>query len=258
MAEKPVLSLIGPSIRTQLWTKFYETAKQATTLSFEIVFAGHVVPTFTLPDNFIYIQTEKIKPVQCWQIAAMRASGEVMTLAADDLIFSPNAFDEAYSLYSQKQNYKTIAALRMLLRGIDQTHTCVLPRYNPPPDKNPLLVPGGLALFSRKLFLELGGYDRSFIHADSNFDFFLRAHSIGAEFVWTKNGNSDEDIAWAKGTHGIHYHGPWAQADINRLAQLWYPGGGPLLKERTEPFEPFVFDESIYKVSQGAKGEIWV
>jgi len=259
--EKPVLSLIGPSIRTHLWPMFYEVVKQSTTLPFEIIFAGPSKITDSgMPDNFIYIQTSNIKPVQCWQIAATKARGEVIALVGDDLIFSPKCFDEAYSIYCQKQNYKAIIALRMLFRGVDQTWTCVFPRYNPGPDKNPLLVPA-LAIVSKKFFSEMGGYDRSFLFADANFDFFLRAyHESGAEFFWTKDGESDEDVGWAVGTHGINNYdgGVLEYSDINRLEQLWYPNNGPLLKERTAPLDPFIMDDTIYTISQGANHSKWI
>ena len=105
----------------------------------------------------------------------------------------------------------------------------------------------------------MGGYDRSFLFADSNFDFFLRAYrEAGAEFLWTKDGYADEDVSWATGTHGIYYDGQLDQMDIDRLSQLWYPGGGPLLEKRTAPFDPFIMDDTIYTVSQGARHSKWV
>lgn len=256
--KNPVLSLFGPSIRPNLWGLFYNSVEQATSLPFEIVFAGPPCRVkVKMPDNFTYIETN-VKPIQCWQITAIKCRGEVMTLVADDLVFTPGSLDEAYDLYLKSQNYKTIIALRMLLKGVDQTHTCVLPRDSSHPNKNSLLVPGGLAILSRKLFLEVGGYDRSFLFSDANFDFFLRAHfEFNAEFMWANFG-ADEDIGWASGTHALELYQQGLQKyDVDRLAHLWYPNG-VLLSERNEVFDPFdLEDENFNKISQGIKHIKW-
>ncbi|MCK9428796.1 MAG: glycosyltransferase family 2 protein [Candidatus Omnitrophica bacterium] len=245
---KPVLSLFGPSIRPHLWMHLYESVSQATTLPFEIIFCGPIAPTFDLPHNLIYIKTANIKLIQCWQIGAMHTKGDVISLVADDLIFSPGALDEAYSIYTQKNDYKAIIALRMFLRGADQTHTCKIPRYVDT-NKRTMLIPGGLSLISRKFFMELGGFDKSFIYCDANFDLFIRAFYAGGSYFWCKEGHSDEDVGWAAKTYNTTW-GHWGHQDTNLLKSLWSDNDN-LRETRSMPFESFVMDESIYQVSQG-------
>jgi hypothetical protein len=256
--EKPVISLFGASIRPHLCLHAYESVKQATVLPFELIFCGPAAPTFVLPENLRYIKTENIKPIQCWQIAVMQTSGEVISIVADDLIYTPHAWDEAYALYQSKQNYKAMVSLRTFYGGIDQSYTTRFPgRGSDVGGRRNVLLPTGITLMSKRFFLELGGFDRSFIQCDANYDFFARAYCAGAEFLWSETARTYEDVEWARGTHGT-CSGGWTTLDWARMEHLWYPGGGGLLEARSEPFDPYVMDDSITKVSQGATHPRWV
>ena len=96
MNNSPEISLWGPSIRTDNWLEIYESLKSTNSCSFKIFFCGQVRPSFTLPEDFVYIHssTSGIAPhAEIARRAALKSNSEYILSMVDDLIFSEGLLD---------------------------------------------------------------------------------------------------------------------------------------------------------------------
>jgi hypothetical protein len=244
----PVITLYGPSVRPANWKPFYEGVSK-TDLSFEIVFVGPLTVTpqdYGLPSNFRYIKTADVKIIQCWQIGASNATAETIILCADDELFSPYGIDKAYQQYLQANDYKAIVGLVPRYGGGDLRNSLRFPQQG---GDRVIDLPPGFSVMSKKFFFELGGYDSKFIAGQAELDLFLRAYHAGAKFSYCEGATVDEDVPWG----GIqHYATNWNPEDREMLERMWLENNSV----RTSPSSPttvFVMDDTLYKVSQGAK-----
>ena len=64
MKEKPYFSLFASAVREESYQDIYDSAAANNDVPFEMVFAGNVPPTKTMPDNFRYIYSEAT-PTNC-------------------------------------------------------------------------------------------------------------------------------------------------------------------------------------------------
>ena len=234
------VSVFGTWARPQNWPKFFAHLS-SNTIDYEVVIAGPNKPTFTLPPNVNFIHVDP-DPGLCWcaQIAAESCVGETMIIAGDDMIFSSFALDNMYRRYTQENDYKFM----------------VHPRWGTGPDNDLtetnsylLDIPNsklryGFPLFSRQLFVELGGYDRRFNAGPYDADFQLRAYAQGSRFVYTHDAFVAEDIML---TPGGLYGGAWYKYNgYDEVQKLlwgrWYSNeqhyDSMLLSEPRTPFEP--------------------
>jgi len=96
--DKPTISIFGSAARPENWLTFYERLG-VNDVTFEVIFVGPNSPNYVLPNNLIYIKSN-VKPAQCFEIGARRASGSLLMWTADDSLFvTPNPLDKLYQTY---------------------------------------------------------------------------------------------------------------------------------------------------------------
>jgi hypothetical protein len=231
----PKISLIASASRPENWQELYETIGENDT-AFELIFVGPNAPKGKLPDNFIFIKSN-VKPAQCWEIAARRASGELLMYVADDIMFmTENPIDKVYQLYTEKarENDKVIVSLNYRLpEGWN--------RLLIGDDSSPVVPLCGL--LSSKLWHEIGGIDKNFIALGWDLDLVMRVLSLGGEVVLS-DVYIDEEIEMpskprSRGSRLLRDH---KSTDIVRLHELWLTDGKPhfnraLPAERLSDFE---------------------
>jgi hypothetical protein len=93
------VSLFASSVRPKLYNDFFRSL-EFTTVEYEVVFAGHCTPNeyreYEIQYGLKYIQTGKIKPSQCYEIARRHCQGEVIVWVADDCAFPNDVIGKAY------------------------------------------------------------------------------------------------------------------------------------------------------------------
>ena len=238
------ISVCCSAIYVFRWLDCYNSLKD-NKLEWELIFVGPNTPPFELPSNFKYIYSTT-KPAQCYEIAFRQAQGELIHWTADDSLYPPSALDNIYNLYQTINNEKVVIAFRTIEdnRDITDWH-----RFRGRDITAPRMAPFGV--MSRKLFHELGGYDKRFICGQSENDVVMRVYEIGGT---VKVSNIPIYVHHAK----VHYAGTVFRSDYyfhDRLIleSMWVKDR-IIQTKRLEPVQSFS-DEDILTVTQGPKGK---
>tara|TARA_S200000501_G_scaffold326705_1_gene325427 strand:- start:665 stop:1462 length:798 start_codon:yes stop_codon:yes gene_type:complete len=99
--------LVGPAIKTEFWLEFYQSASNSKNCDIEIIFVGHNLPDFNLPENFHFIYSNKT-PTECAILAYEKAyrlgkESDFVQNTADDVLYSENHFDRLISAYREQE-----------------------------------------------------------------------------------------------------------------------------------------------------------
>lgn len=238
--EKPIISLFGPGIKTDLWMRLYASLI-SNKVPWELILVGDHQPDFELPENFRFIYS-KVKPAQCVEIGARHSIGELIMSMGDDLIFSDGALDDLYRQFTSLADDKTIVSCRFFFAGHEQT---ARNHYFQGQTNTPILPFG--ALLKRDLWMRLGGLDRRFIASFYDFDMAMRIYEVGGQTIISKDAVTNEVH---KGPRLVLEYGE--PFDRPLLHSFWVKDGR-IVKNRLSPLEPFT-DDDILTVSQGNKG----
>ena len=176
-----------------------------------------------------------MKPVQCWHIGMNIANSELVGMMADDQVFSAYAWDEAYRMYKEKNDYKAIVSLDWWERGRSYKEKVVF---------NYIQLPTGDSIMSKKFFLELGGYDKRFIKRNAERDLFLRAVKNGAKVYWC---SSEFRVTESKDNEKVSQK--LYSIDSTLCDMKWAMTNGELVQKI--PDELFEMNDFIYMVNQG-------
>ncbi len=237
------ISLIGSAFRTNNWLKVYNSVRK-NNINFEIIFVGPKKPDFQLPDNFKFIQSN-VKPVQCIEIAARAASGELIQIIPDDILFiKENSLDLIYKTYYERYNYKNLFSMLLCENGkaFDADNF----RLNPNKINSPFV--GVCNVISKSFFYELGGLDKAFIASMYDIDFSLRAILRGGQVLMTDIKIDERKLEMSEGSHTAAEY--W-NIDRKHLLKLWSKKGNTLI--RNEKFMGFN-EINLLKYSQGPRG----
>lgn len=242
MEAKPVISLIGSAIHTNLWLEFYESLRGNVT-SFEVVLVGDKRPHFVLPDNFRFIYST-VKPVQCVEIACRHARGDFVMVVADDILFSRSALDKMYDKWREIRDDNVIISSRWSKKGKDLAGKM---NYFIGDANSPLLPCS--ALIKKKLWQDLGGVDRRFIASCADLDIALRIYEIGGRIilcddVWVDERKKKGEMLYP--TYGAKFDRPL-------LDSFWVKDGRVMPHRLVSP-EP-LNDSHLLTITQGAKGK---
>jgi len=173
--EKPIISIIAPAIRPQLWLEFYKMCCNGNIIPFEIVFVGPNLPSFKLPENFFFIHSN-VKPPQCFEIACRNAKSEYVLIFTDDLIIPSGTIDLMYSYMIRMWNEKAIIGARFSDNPNPGT-----PDYDMFFDLNSVCsaVVACAVLIKKSVWEEVGGVDRRFNRLWSDTDLQMRIIAAG-------------------------------------------------------------------------------
>ncbi len=239
------LTILIPGIRTELWMKVYRSAEAAcTTKSWEIVFVGPTPPpeTMSMFNNVKYIPSFS-SPIACRQMGLIQSEGDWICYAADDVTFLPNSLDRAFAhLESKEMDYKTVVVGKYLEDVNEVKLDNALMRENPywslyyhtglhsimtPAMRDYFLVNTGLV--SRKLMLEIGGWDCQFeACAMACVDLSIRLQNYGANCIL-----QHEPIFTSTHLPGhTGDHGPIHDAQVQHDEPLFFKIWGDLAGKR--------------------------
>jgi hypothetical protein len=239
----PVISIIATAARPENWQRFYDSVGQ-NDVPFEIVFVGPRPPVHDMPDNFVYVHS-KVKPAQCVEIAARRASGELLLLAADDMIFSsPHPLDEVYKIYRETDDPMAIVSLTCeAVEGWNHFYEFDL--------ETPIIPLSGT--MAAQLWRDVGGVDRNFVSVYFDVDIAMRIFALGGRVV-PSNVSVDTDVPMpdVPNSSGTILGGEFTAPDRTRLNELWTVDGRVHLT-RALPFEP-LDERDILVKSQHPRG----
>jgi hypothetical protein len=222
------ISLFASSVRHKLWEDLFKSVS-SNKIDFEIVFAGSLTLMVNNVPGFRYIETGRIKPAQCYEVARRACNGEYIMWIADDCEFSPGLLDNVYAKM-QTLHPRTILSIRTNENGVDlnlSDHRLFWRNQN-----TPQMAPVGL--IKRDYAEALGGFDRRFVCGQYENDFVMRAMTQGFQVV-----RHLDDCVFIE---HLKKHGPstkfWSgyKEDRKILEDTWVVGG---YKEPEKPIVTF-------------------
>ena len=232
------VSVFGSWAHPDDWPRLFMQFAMTKT-KYEIVVAGPTKPDYILPENVTFIHcTPDPGPCRCAQIAAQHCSGETLLMSQDDFVFSPFALDEMYNAYLSENNYKYMVHARWGTQTKDRTNECLQSMFITPNPK----VRYGITLFSKRIFDELGGFDRRYNAGPYDADLQYRIYASGGKYRYASDAFVCEDRSlMLEGTDSA-----WtrlnASAEVTDFHKRWHSNGlfvgGSLLTVPTIPFEP--------------------
>jgi len=271
---KPIISVYAPSIRPELWVRIHSSLSKSD-VSFELIFVGHVPPTFTLPGNIVHIYSP-VKPSQCAEIALRRCEGEYCMFAPDDLIFNEHALDYLFKAFKDTGREDVVVSCTPHLYGKELRDSYY--RFFPVDDVNipehkrtsPIVPIGGL--YKTEVVRRLGGVDKNFIRSGWDIDLAMRLYSMGGIGFFCKEAIVEEILDPTKerlcagATHDRNYNNNLWTIPIDEYLtnptsyDVMYVDEnhpiGAILRNRKKFVDKFI-DEDLLTISQGPKGR-WV
>lgn len=267
----PKVSLFASSVRPLFYPELFKSL-ESTTVDYEVVFAGNNPPgdcgyidSCKNLDNFQYITTANIKPVQCYEIARRACKGEVIVWIPDDAEFHNDVIGQAYRFWKGEKNEKLILSIQTREyylernKGRDEGLCDMFQHTFTGCKGHQLMAPIGMA--SRKYIDSLGGIDRRYVCGQWDNDIVCSAYLDGAvvEVVGDKDTHveidhvgKNERLTGEKG-YAAHNRRPFATGyahDRKILETSWGRTGGNKRFDLHEPFE----DKDILTISQSHKG----
>ena len=264
------VSIFASSNRPQFYNTFFQSLI-GTTEGFEIVFCG---PSFDatkysygvqLQDlivdaekrgvdfDFKFIETANIKPAQCYEIARRACIGETIAWTADDCEHTPDLYGKAYRFWKAFNNDK----IALSIQTEENRQFCNMKvhsffgcRYD-----TPLMAP--LALMSRKVMQDLGGFDRRYICGQYENDAIMRLIEAGGR-VEIFGDMQNKIIIDHYARHGLVR--PFAKGynhDREILEGSWTNGAGKVFLNIQRPFEPYE-DADLLTKSQSFNISLWI
>lgn len=236
------VSVVASSIRPHLWKNVGESLLP-NTINYEVIMvgpnAGEVPPRFKhIPVN--------VKPAQCYEIGFRNAIGELITWSADDACYSPHALDQAYAFWKSFNNENLVVAFRTIEDGKEITDEH---RFFCSNEESLRMAPFGL--MSRRLFLNLGGYDRNFICGQSENDIVMRIYEIGGTVEVCPDASVTVDHLGAHSdSKTVFRRSGYYGHDREVLEKAWV-SSNTLSKKRLFPVERFT---EILSETQGPRG----
>lgn len=241
--SKPVISIIATAARPENWMRLYQSIGQ-NNVDFEVVFVGPNPPIVDMPDNFRFIQSN-VKPAQCVEIAARNAEGELLLIAADDMLFTGKApLDEMLSIYRQQDDDLSLISVAVEgPEGVDRFYQFDM--------SSPLVALS--PLMSADLWRRIGGIDRRFIAVSWDIDITFRVGLMGGRVVPSNVViDADQVMPDIPDSKGSILPLETSATDRGFLNNLWeIDGENPI--RRKLPFER-IPDENILTRSQNPRG----
>ena len=233
------ISIYGPSIRPQHWENIYNIFTQ-NSVSFELIFVGYVPPTFTLPDNFKFINTS-VKAAQAVEIASRTCTGKFMMNIPDDIAYPPGMLDKYFEEYEKLENKKVMLSGVFGMDGVKfPDFTMLFDLSNPNSPQVPLC-----GMLETSLRRKIGSIDRNFIGTYWDLDIALRFRDMGGKIYLINDLLLSEDVCKRVEETSLSFR--CGQRDSIFLKELY---GNDGLLQRTRPVEEFSSD-NILTATQG-------
>ena len=152
------LSLAVATNRNMYWRRLCESLAQ-NSVEMEVIFVGPVnggMKDLPVPVRFIDVPEPDIGPARCWEIGARAATGDLIALPPDDVVYTPGFLDVVADAASMLHNPHDMFTARYVHNGNDSTGAM---RMHSAPEM-PLVPIGGFAYTATHH--RIGGIDRRF------------------------------------------------------------------------------------------------
>jgi hypothetical protein len=240
VATTPLISICASAVEVSKWDEFFGSIEE-TKIPYEVVFVGDKKPSKEY-NNLRFIYSE-VKPAQCHQIAVLNSSGEYIHITADDAVYPKRYFDEVVPLL----NERVVICSDTFERGMNcDWDTFRLGNFFMSP----------FAIFSRKLFDEVGGYDNRYVTGQFENDFCMMLHSRLVPFVHydkriTVNHVASSKFSQCHDVGRIQLRKSWCTDEYSPSKP-----DGIFLLNRKDEHHPYV-EKDILTVSQGSTDNRW-
>lgn len=188
------ISIIIPTVRTNLWKKVY-TSLSKNDIDFDIIFLGPGCGE--LPPRSKFVETH-VKPSQCWEAGIRISKSEFCIYFFDDCVFSPHALDIMMETYKKNEGKYVMVSGIYCLHRENQLDCQRLYEHN---SSSPIIPQAGL--YRREEWLELGGIDRRFLGRSWDIDLSLRFLEAGGKTIICNNVIVDETKGQEKGRYSF-------------------------------------------------------
>lgn len=254
----PQISLFASAARPKFWQRLYSSLLK-NTITFEICFVGPNPPSYDLPDNFHYKQSNT-KPAQCYEAAARMCQGILIGWIADDFDYnhpaarSPQALDIIWKNYEMSlHDYNDNKTILSQITIEDYS------KYGMSLDWNnhrlvhgdmttPMMAPAGF--MNRELYNQMGGFDKNFICGQHVNDMAMRVMQKGGRVIPVHQ--STVYIQHSQ-CHDTYTFSSGLEHDRHFLESCW-TRGQVILSTRSREFEPYD-DLNILTENQGPAGD---
>lgn len=249
------VNIFASAVRAKLFDSFFKSLED-TSVSYEVVFAGPLPPDGVGSfDNFTYLRTKNIKPAQCYEVARLYCTGEVVLWVADDCEFRNNIVGEAFNYWKSLDNKKAILSIQtkeyyLTNNNVVGENFCDMRLHsffggNP---NTPRMAPIGM--MSREYLEELGGIDRRYICGQWENDIVMRAYADGGTVAMFGDKEKYIDIDHIGKQRIVQPNASWkdfqtrpfARGYIHDRAVLeksWTVGKKNVVFQRTDCFCPY-------------------
>lgn len=169
------LSLAVATNRDIYWRRFCESLAK-NDVEMEVIFVGPVnggMRDLPGPTRFIDVPDPEIGPARCWEIGARAATGDLLALPPDDVVYSPGFLDAVAAAASQAHNPHDLFTARYIHNGEDSIGS---QRMHSVPGL-PLLPVGGFTY--TEAHHRIGGIDRRFSGVFWDSDLYMHLCTLG-------------------------------------------------------------------------------
>lgn len=220
------LSIFASAIRPHLWKEFLNSLKGGK-YAYEVVFAGFIDEELYKPfmdefPEFRYIQTDDIKPAQCYEVARRNCTGDLVCWIADDCRFSYGFIDIIVEFFKPlHESIQKSYIISCRTNENDQNETMENHRFFGRNRNTPRMAPIGI--MRRDKLEEMGGLDRRYICGQYENDICMRMYSEGGEIIIYNGVCVSIDHKNAHGSETNFWNG--YNEDREQLENSWVIGG---------------------------------
>tara|TARA_B100001057_G_scaffold73832_1_gene68230 strand:+ start:7718 stop:8593 length:876 start_codon:yes stop_codon:yes gene_type:complete len=234
-----LISVICSSRRPYLWKNLYNLI-HSDNIDYEIIFIGPFKPNFKLPKTCKFIHTI-VKPSQCFEIGCRSAKGNYLILFADDMVSEQKKLLEIYFNFIKRQKND----LFLLSQQIESYGDKIVV---PNKQYDNFIFPVA-PVFSKRIFIEVGGIDSSFIAVMHDTDLYLRMMQFGCKLYFSGINFIEKERPLLEPT----LYGDFSGYDLKYFEKVWRPNNKFNFKNKRK-IKKFK-SKNIFSISQGPKGK---
>lgn len=218
---KPKISITVPGFRVNNWMTLYDSIRNSTKQSFEVIFIGPYFPTNDLLyyDNVKFIR-DWGNVARCHNLGLQVSEGELYSCTSDDATYLGHGIiDQAISAFEEMGNNPKSVLILKYMEGQriiqPDDYYKLLNAYPKVRIAQPDWYIFNFTLSTTSYFLELGGVDSQFeTLALSQADLSVRAHKDGCVTKMFP-------MPLVFNTHGCPHHAPVASAHVTHDEPLY-------------------------------------
>ena len=235
------LSLFASAVRPHLWKELLDSLK-GNKYPYEVIFSGFIDEELWEPyakeyPEFKYIQTNDIKPAQCYEAARQACTGNLVCWCADDCRFSEGFVDKVVDWFTHLgEVLQKSYILSCRTNENNMNETMLNHRFFGRNQNTPIMSP--LGVIRRDKLEEMGGFDKRYICGQYENDVAMRMWSEGGQIIIFNDVCITIDHKNSHGSETNFWSG--YNEDREQLENSWVIGGykEPPKQMLILPFKP--------------------